>query len=131
MNMNTASQNTQVALPFAPGYAPSALSGFCEHECRYDAPRLIRSVVSEAGLGRFVYLQGKSERRYVFSAITPEQASLYDNALFATVSPVDDSVQIFEKSIAPSGQSETLYVHLLSAAEGECLDETKDDLGLH
>ena len=47
------------------------------------APRMIKSVVDEAGLGKFVYLQGISGRRYVFSSIRPEQAALYDHALFA------------------------------------------------
>ena len=80
------------------------------------APRMIKSVVDEAGLGKFVYLQGVSGRRYVFSSIRPEQAALYEHALFAVTDwgqgdnpgvRVAGSV----KDLAVNGHA--LYVHLL------------------
>ena len=54
-----------------------------ENDPAGEKPRFIPSVVESEGLGNFVYLKGSSGKRYVFSAISREQASLYDNAVFA------------------------------------------------
>ena len=98
-------------LPFAPGYGATA-SGFAEAA----APRLIRSVVDEAGLGRFVYLQGNSGRRYVFSSIRRDQSGLYDHAVFAVTDTVSGSVTL-GRSVQDFGEAATLlYVHLLDDA---------------
>ena len=95
-----------------------------------SAARLIKSVVDEAGLGKFVYLQGASGRRYVFSAIRLEQAALYDHALFAysdTALDRDGDIHI-RSSFAdlPTGSS-VLYVHLLDD-DDDCGSQTMDDL---
>ena len=82
-------------------------------------PRLIRSVVSEAGLGHFVYLQGASGKRYVFSSISPEQVSLYDKALFAATVPGSDVVRVGEKLADVQSGGSIFYVHLLDGAEDE------------
>lgn len=102
-------------------------SGFGEAEQRpfsskrdsvKSTPKLTRSVVQEAGLGRFVYLKGKSGKRYVFSSITPEQAVLYDNALFAsTPLGLDDVILSRTLEDIPAGAT-GLYVHLLEDAVG-------------
>lgn len=95
-----------------------------------SAARLIKSVVDEAGLGKFVYLQGASGRRYVFSAIRLEQAALYDHALFAySDTAVDRDGDIHIRSSftdLPSGSS-ALYVHLLDD-EDDCGSQTLADL---
>ncbi len=92
------------------------------------APRLVRSVVDEAGLGRFVYLQGKSGRRYVFSSIRREQVALYDHALFASSTPGSDEVQVSAGLDGLSQRFSTLYVHLL---DNETCDAERalNDLG--
>ncbi len=77
------------------------------------APRMIRSVVAEAGLGGFVYLKGISGRRYVFSAIHPEQVSLYDHALFAVSSVDDNSVRVLENLEGLCERDHLIYVHIL------------------
>lgn len=80
------------------------------------APRMIKSVVDEAGLGKFVYLQGISGRRYVFSSIRPEQAALYDHALFAVTdwSQGDQpGVRVAASVDEVSANGHALYVHLL------------------
>lgn len=78
-----------------------------------EAPRLVRSVVDEAGLGKFVYLQGRSGRRYVFSSIRREQVALYDHALFACSDPSKGDVQVSQHINDCEVQNGTLYVHLL------------------
>ena len=80
------------------------------------APRMIKSVVDEAGLGKFVYLHGVSGRRYVFSSIRPEQAALYDHALFAVTDwgqGDNPSVRVAASSKDVSANGHALYVHLL------------------
>ena len=76
-------------------------------------PRLVRSVVDEAGLGRFVYLQGKSGRRYVFSSIRSEQVALYEHAIFAISDPGCDEVRVVDKVCNINSVSGMLFVHLL------------------
>ncbi len=93
-------------------------------------PRMIKSVVDEAGLGKFVYLQGQSGRRYVFSSIRREQAALYDQALFA-VSGTDpygaQSVRIAANLHEISDIGGSIYVHLLDDAD-DLGRETIEDL---
>lgn len=129
----------QPSLPFAPGFAAvstssvSSVSG-CHGGLREPGPglecepRLIRSVVEEAGLGRFVYLQGLSGRRYVFSSINADQISLYDKALFAMTEAGGDVVKVSEKPGDFCGIGSTLYVHLLDD-ESDNRSETLADLG--
>ena len=93
-------------------------------------PRMIKSVVDEAGLGKFVYLQGKSGRRYVFSSIRREQASLYDHALFAAAFSDADgnqNVRIVSSVQEISDSSGSVYVHLLDE-EDEFGSVTLDEL---
>ncbi len=52
-------------------------------------PTIIPSIASAAGIGRFVYLIGHSQQRYVFSAISTRQISLYHDAVFAVVEGED------------------------------------------
>ncbi|MEE9315432.1 MAG: hypothetical protein V3V02_12365 [Rhizobiaceae bacterium] len=90
-------------------------AGFKEPASAYEvvASRMIRSVVEEAGLGGFVYLQGFSGKRYVFSAIRPEQVALYDNALFAVSEPGGECVRVGQELNNLNHRACLLYVHLL------------------
>ena len=94
------------------------------------APRMIKSVVDEAGLGKFVYLQGVSGRRYVFSSIRLEQAALYDHALFAVTDwgqGENPGVRVAASANDVSANGHALYVHLLD--EGDRYgDDTLEDL---
>jgi len=93
-------------------------------------PRMIKSVVDEAGLGKFVYLQGVSGRRYVFSSIRREQAALYDNALFAAAiwsNSGHDGVRFAANLQEISDTVGSIYVHLLDE-EDDLGTETLDDL---
>ena len=84
------------------------------------APRMIKSVVDEAGLGKFVYLQGVSGRRYVFSSIRPEQAALYDHALFAVTDwgqGEQPGVRVAASVEEVSANGHALYVHLLDDSD--------------
>ncbi len=73
--------------------------------------RLVKSVVEEAGLGRFVYLKGQSGRRYIFSAIRTEQVELYRRAVFALTGVAGDVRVLDDASKVRAGTP--LYVHLL------------------
>ena len=93
-------------------------------------PRMIKSVVDEAGLGKFVYLQGLSGRRYVFSSVRREQAALYDHALFAATGFRTHGGQNVQIGATLAELSETggcIYVHLLDE-EDACGSETLQDL---
>ena len=106
------------AVPFAPACGGTFLSRVAGASAARHMPRLIRSVVDEAGLGRFVYLQGGSGRRYVFSSIRREQAGLYDRALFAAVESSGGTVKI-SRSVAEFDRSVSVfYVHLLDDVDG-------------
>lgn len=74
--------------------------------------RLIRSVVEKLGLGNFSYLQGRSGRRYVFTAINQKQAQQYGRALFARVDE-DGDVEISDRAAKLTDSHGSLYVHLL------------------
>ena len=90
------------------------------------APRLVKSVVDEAGLGKFVYLQGASGKRYVFSSIRREQATLYDHALFAAADR-QGGVELAKRADKLPGHAGAIYVHLLEEkSEAGC--STLDDL---
>ncbi|MCJ8308814.1 MAG: hypothetical protein HRU27_01760 [Rhizobiaceae bacterium] len=94
------------------------------------APRMIKSVVDEAGLGKFVYLQGISGRRYVFSSIRPEQAALYDHALFAVTDwgqGEQPGIRVAASASDVSANGHALYVHLLDD-EDRFGYETLEDL---
>lgn len=82
-------------------------------------PRLIRSVVDEVGLSRFVYLRGASGKRYVFSSISKDHLSSYPCAVFAATSARGD-VCIFQNTDDIGGtKSKALYVHLLREGSGD------------
>ncbi|WP_156798543.1 hypothetical protein [Ahrensia sp. R2A130] len=72
---------------------------------------MARCAATRAGLGRFVYLQGQSGRRYVFSAITAEQALLYGNGVFAAQSGEAGEVEIGFSAHRAVGRG-ALFVHL-------------------
>jgi len=80
---------------------------------RASGARMINSVVNDAGLGRFVYLLGKSGKRYVFSSITAEQATLYDKAVFASSKAGSDIVSVSPCAQEAGGAGHVLFVHLL------------------
>jgi len=128
----------QPSLPFfAPMESAAALPTRRLDECTTQRPsvlrgtapqaRLIRSVVEGAGLGKFVYLQGKSGRRYVFSSISNEQVSLYDRALFAATSVQANGVEIAARIKDLTGHCGALYVHLLDESDDDGA-ATLDDL---
>jgi hypothetical protein len=130
--MNAALTSTdfiQASLPLAmPCATGRARMGGSVRRARLpvSVPRLIRSVVDEAGLGKFVYLQGTSGRRYVFSSIRPEQASLYDHALIA-IAGKNGRICLAACTSQLSAAAGPLYVHLLEQSDRQGL-ETLDDL---
>ncbi|MEL6503638.1 MAG: hypothetical protein AAFQ10_04195 [Pseudomonadota bacterium] len=75
--------------------------------------RVVRSVVAEAGLNRFVYLHGASGKRYVFSSIQPEQAALYDRALFAATAVGGTVLRVSKRAEDVMVPGTLLHVHLL------------------
>lgn len=75
--------------------------------------RVVRSVVAEAGLSRFVYLNGASGRRYVFSSIQPNQVALYDKALFAATAIGGNVLRVSDKADDVIVPGTLLHVHLL------------------
>jgi len=77
--------------------------------------RLVKSVVEEAGLGRFVYLKGRSGRRYIFSSIETRQVDLYRRALFVATRK-DGSIKVCGDP-ALVNRDTGLYVHLLDDDE--------------
>ncbi|MEM9732101.1 MAG: hypothetical protein AAF903_01290 [Pseudomonadota bacterium] len=82
--------------------------------------RVVRSVVAEAGLNRFVYLNGASGKRYVFSSIQPEQAGLYDRALFAATAVGGTVLRVSDRADEVIVPGTLLHVHLLD-------DDGRDD----
>ena len=95
-------------------------------------PRMIKSVVDEAGLGKFVYLQGNSGRRYVFSSIRREQAALYDHALFAAAGRVPNGghdVQIGSTLQELPQTCGSIYVHLLDDEDARGAETLHDLCG--
>ena len=114
----------------APAFRSSvpSFAAFSTTDCTNKGPvsvsRLVKSVVEEAGLGRFVYLRGQSGQRYIFSSIRPEQVDLYNHALFA-VTGVTGDVRVFDAAskIRPGTP---LYVHLLD--DGANTAEILEDL---
>lgn len=101
--------------PYAPMPSMKLVSSGFEEPC-VAQPRFVRSVVEAEGLGRFVYLQGRSGRRYVFSSITVEQAALYENAIFAYALDVGSPIR-FSSQEPNSGHEisdASMFVHILS-----------------
>ena len=101
--------------PFAPMPSMKLVSsGF--DEPGVPQPRFVRSVVEAEGLGRFVYLQGRSGRRYVFSSITVAQAALYENAIFAYARDDGSPIRFFlQEPVAGHGVDDaSMFVHILS-----------------
>ena len=87
----------------------------------------IPSVVEQAGLGRFVYLFGRSGKRYIFSAITGAQVSMYRNAVFAGQA-TDGAPVEFLADIASPDLFAKLYVHLFSEGDDGDRQDVLDDL---
>ncbi len=134
--MAPAAQLTEYVQTSLPLVVPPTTAGplgspnrLCNTDRAFPTPRMIKSVVDEAGLGKFVYLQGASGRRYVFSSIRREQASLYDRALFAATSCPDAGGQSVE--IAPclediSNYTGAIYVHLLDDEDSQGAQTLED-----
>lgn len=118
--MYNAIAQTAPSFPFEvnkQSYRPNP-AGMCERDTPYTAPRMINSVVAEAGLGRFVYLVGQSGKRYVFSSITLEQATLYEKAVFACSKAGSEHVNLSPCAKDASRFGPMLYVHLLDEETG-------------
>ena len=102
-----------------PQIASISIAGFSEPGA--STMRFTRSVVEEAGLGQFVYVTGISGKRYVFSAIKPEQVCLYENAIFALTDMSGECVSFCkstnEKQTPALQLGSSIYVHLLSGTE--------------
>ncbi len=123
----------QPVLPFAPGFGGSPVAECREPGSAFGAkvPRMIRSVVEEAGLGGFVYLKGVSGKRYVFSSISPEQASLYDKALFAVTNSQGELMRIGEIFSELKSHGSVVYVHLLDQEKSDNGETLGDLHGSH
>ncbi len=98
---------------------------------RYACSRnFVDSVASRDGLGAFVYLKGRSGRRYVFSPVSSAQTCLYDHAVFASADR-DGGIMLTRaaSTLAILGDSQRkLYVHVLAEDEGSG-NEVLADLG--
>ena len=74
-------------------------------------------------------MRGCSGRRYVFSAIKPEQISLYENAVFAfggaDGSPVELTCNAAHQATDDAHEG-PIYVHLLSDDDGVGSDVIAD-----
>ena len=105
---------------------------FQERDARWTetrSPRFVQSVVEEAGFGQFVYMFGASGRRYVFSAIKPEQAWLYEGAIFATTTETNDRIRFSRlpsDDVSKCELGARMYVHLLAEEEGSGGDVLAD-----
>lgn len=88
---------------------------------------VVPSVVSQAGLSRYVYVQGRSGKRYVFSPIRADQAPLYDRALFACRYPGQSSVKVAMDFNAIAAPNQIYYVHILDHCHADNADQ---DAGL-
>lgn len=113
-----------------PSEAPVLANGFGEPDSFFSVSQLISSVVSEAGLNRFVYLEGQSGKRFVFSSITRDQASLYNRAVFAACRPGQDDIRVGSSVDDVSDFGSLLYVHLLDESAVHT-DEVLRDLSSH
>ncbi|MEN0040587.1 MAG: hypothetical protein AAF764_04540 [Pseudomonadota bacterium] len=71
----------------------------------------VRCAATSAGVGRFVYLQGRSGRRYVFCSITAEQGALYGNGIFAARCGEAGEVEVGFSAHQVAGKG-GLFVHL-------------------
>ncbi len=86
------------------------------------APSIVPSIAKTAGIGRFIYLVGYSQQRYVFSSINRRQISLYYDAVFAVVSedcPEDIWVGDYSRLIEFTNDNQfrpnsNIFVHLLT-----------------
>ena len=119
-----------LTMPARAGRPGTALSNLHGGSRGLPTPRMIKSVVDEAGLEKFVYLQGASGRRYVFSSIRREQAALYDHALFAAAGLGSNGRQSVEigSTLQELPQScGSIYVHLLDDEDSRGT-ETLEDL---
>ncbi len=109
--------------------ATIAMSGPADsspHHCfagepRRPSPMLVSSIAATAGLSRFVYLIGKSDYRYVFSAISKAQMSLYCGAVFAIVEDAGERLWVGDYSQLikflnsdARHQPPHIFVHLLA-----------------
>ncbi len=113
-------------LPLLPHFSlpREAACGLAEGRHVEEAgPLLVRSVVESAGLGRFVYLQGRSGKRYVFSQIKAEQVALYDNALFAVTTGMGGSVRVAGSVDELPANPCAYYVHFIDGDRHESLTD--------
>ncbi|MEO1398483.1 MAG: hypothetical protein AAFU56_06410 [Pseudomonadota bacterium] len=114
-----------------PPSQPYSISGFDDPAGpAFDGPmplgRIIRSVVEEAGLGRFIYLQGRTGQRYVFSSIEGRQAGMYRDALFAVIDDSGAPVLLTTRVEDVEPGTERVFVHLLKDETGNADDVISD-----
>ena len=102
--------------------SPESLMALVQH------PVLCGLLLMKPDLVDFVYLQGRSGRRYVFSSIRREQVSLYDHALLASSVLGSDEVQVSTSLTDLPADFSTLYVHLLDSEVCDAAGAL-DDLG--
>lgn len=101
----------QHALPF---HVHTLVQAQVDHVAQRRRARRVcamRCATTRAGLGRFLYLQGHSGRRYVFCSITAEQAPLYGNGVFAARSGEAGEVEVGFSAHQATGRG-ALFVHL-------------------
>ncbi len=109
----------------APYGANPVISSCITRKIPGDDSMLLPSIAETAGLGRFVYLLGRSKQRYVFSAIGENQISLYHQAIFALVDRAGKKIlwvggysSIISKLFASNGAGNAqVFVHLLAQGD--------------
>ena len=83
-----------------------------DHEAvRVGSARIARCVAAREGIGRFVYLIGRSGRRYVFCGIERSRVRLYDRAIFGLRD--GDGMALSARASAVGGLPGLLYIHLM------------------
>lgn len=132
MSAGQAGEDALRALRHVPGALADGASGAPQALARrtpargarsVSASRLVRCVADEAGLGRFIYLRGRSGARYVFCGIEGGQARLYDRAVFALRD--GERVELSQRAAPLAARAGLLYIHLLADADA---DAVMDDI---
>jgi hypothetical protein len=127
------SPSPETVLPFSLA-AQAVTPHYCAREQSGPGATLVPSIAEAAGLNRFVYLVGRSKRRYVFSAITKGQTSLYNGAIFAIAEnhkndnlwtgTYGDLIRLLNRR--PGLGNKRIFVHLLAEDDAAKTDIIAD-----
>ena len=92
------------------------------------ATRPVAEIVGAATIGGFMYLRGRSGKRYVFSRINGDQAALYQRALFALIDTAGNVLGLASRSEGLPVTGGRLHVHLLGEEDSDTVGAIDDIL---